>query len=114
MKKRTQIIDEVPYGMLVWQLPDGNFVRDQDGNFMHVFLWHTRVDLMNAAEAALEQAAKSYGFDEGKAVFWRGKRPVTDEELALQLQRAEEGLVPDPFDIAAIKEEERNLRKRNG
>lgn len=109
---RKQIVDEVDYGMLVWQCADGEFLADDDNNFMHVFLWNTDPALYAAAEKALKDAATFFGYPEGKAVFWRGKRPVTDEELAHQLERAEQGLTPDPFDLAAIREEERDLKRR--
>lgn len=101
--------------MWVWQCADGEFAGDDNGNFMHVFVWDTRKEDVNiAAKKALETAARSYGFGDGKAVLWQGKRPITDEQLEEQLARAEAGLVPDPLDIGAIREEEAALRQRNG
>ena len=97
--------------MLVWQIEDGSFAGDADGNFMHVFIMDpSNKAVYAAAEKALADAAKFYGFGEGKAVFWAGRRPIDDEQLEQQLARADAGLVPDPLDIAAIKEEEQALR----
>lgn len=98
--------------MWVWQCSDGEFAGDDAGNFMHVFVWDIRNEEVNeAAKKALSQAARSFGFGDGKPVFWQGKRPIDDEQLEIQLARAEAGLTPDPFDIAAIREEEEMMRK---
>lgn len=107
-------IQEVPWGMLVWQCEDGKFLADEDNNFMHVFVSNQDPKLMEAAKRALADAARSYGFPEGKPVYWAGRRPIDDEELEHQLARAEAGLVPDPLDIAAIREEEKALKQQNG
>lgn len=109
-----QVIQEVPWGMLVWQLDTGEFAADDDGNFMHVFCTNQDPKIFAAAEKALREAAKFYGAGAGRPVFWAGKRPINDEELQHQLDRAKMGLVPDPLDIAAIREEERMLHQRNG
>lgn len=99
--------------MLVWQTRDGEYVVDDDGNFMHVFVSNQDPRLMEAAKKALASAAKTYGEGDGHPVFWAGRRPIDNEELERQLQRAQMGLVPDPLDIAAIKEEERLMRQQN-
>jgi hypothetical protein len=109
-----KVIQEVPYGMLVWECPDGEILGDEDGNIMHVFTNNQEPALYEASVKALTEAAKAYGFPEGRAVFWAGRRPITDEELQHQLDRAAAGLVPDPLDIAAINEEARALKIQNG
>lgn len=101
-----QIIKEVSWGVYVWQLPTGEFLADEEGNFMLVFCEEGN----RQAIAALTDAAKHYGYPEGKAVYWSGKRPISDEEYEHQLARAAAGLVPDPLDIGAIRDEERALR----
>jgi len=100
--------------MLVWQLPDGEFLGDDAGNFMHVFVSNQDPALMERAKVALSEAARAFGHKEGRPVFWAGRRPIDDEELERQLARADAGLVPDPLDIAAIREEERALYQQNG
>lgn len=100
--------------MLVWQTPEGEFLTDDDGNFMHVFCTNQDPKIIAAAIRALADAAKGYGYPDGKAVFWAGRRPIDDEELERQLARADQGLVPDPLDIAAIRDEERALKQQNG
>jgi hypothetical protein len=103
-----EVVEEVPYGMYVWELPSGEILGDGDGNVMNVFCMKSN----QLAIEALTRAAKSYGFADGKAVWWSGKRPITDEEYEEQLARARWGMVPDPLDYGAIREEE--LARRNG
>lgn len=96
-----QSIKEAPYGMYVWQTPDGEVLADSEGRFMHVFCEEGNKESI----AALADAARYYGEPEGKAVYWSGKRPITDEEYEHQLDRAKAGLVPDPLDFGAIRDE---------
>lgn len=109
-----KVIQEVPWGMLVWQTADGAYLGDEDGNFMHVFCSNQDRKAYAAAVKALTDAARSYGDVGGQPVFWAGRRPISDEELENQLARADAGLVPDPLDIAAIREEEKALKIQNG
>lgn len=105
-----QVIKEVAWGVYVWKCADGEFLADQDGNFMLVFCEEGD----RAAIKALTEAAKHYGFPDGTPVYWTGKRPISDEEYEHQLARSKAGLVPDPLDIGAIRDEERALRQQNG
>jgi len=109
-----EVIQEVPWGMLVWQCKTGEYIVDDSGGFMHVFCSNQDPRVMQAATKALTDAAKSFGEGDGRAVFWGGRRPITDEELESQLARAEAGLIPDPLDIAAIREEAKALKIHNG
>lgn len=102
-----QVIKEVPWGVYIWECPDGNPVVDEEGNFMLVFCEEGNREAIKA----ITQAAAGYGFPEGKPVYWSGKRPISDEEYESQLARQAAGLVPDPLDIGAIREEEMALRK---
>lgn len=104
-----KVVEEVPYGMYVWQTPDGEVLGDDDGNVMNVFCMKGDRKAINA----ITDAARYYGFPEGKPVWWSGKRPITDDELAEQEMRERMGLVPDPLDYAAIRDQEMALRQRN-
>jgi len=99
-------VEEVPYGMYVWETPDGEVLGDGDGNIMNVFCMKGD----RKAIAALAEAARHYGFPEGKPVWWSGKRRITDEELEEQEARARLGLTPDPLDYGAIRDEEMGRR----
>ena len=98
-----QQVEEVPYGMYVWQNPDGDIFADDDGNVMNVFCMKGDREAIRA----LSEAARYYGAGEGKPVWWSGKRRVTDEELEEQEMRERLGLEPDPLSPAALKDAER-------
>lgn len=106
-----EFIKEVPWGVYVWQTPDGEFLGDDDHNFL---LTDVCEEGNPAAIRAITEAAAYYGFPEGKPVYWSGKRPISDEEYERQLARAKEGLVPDPLDVGAIRDEMRALKNQNG
>jgi hypothetical protein len=102
-KSRISAISETNLGVYVWKLPDDTFVADEDANVMSISAF--RGDLK--AISALRKAANYYGFSEGEPVFLEGHRKISDEELQEQLYRMNQGLVPDPYDIGAYKEEMR-------
>lgn len=106
-----QVVKEVVWGVYAWQCSDGEFLGDGNGNFL---LTTVTTEDNPAAIRAITEAARGYGFPEGRPVYWSGKRPITDEEYEHQLAREKAGLVPDPLDIAAIRDEERALRQQNG
>ena len=88
--------ERIPYGVFVYQCEDGEFLGDGDGNLMLVF--GLAADAKIHARTIIE-AARHYGFTGGKVQFWRGQRPVSDEEYERQLTRQKLGLVPDEFDM---------------
>lgn len=104
-----QIIEEVPYGMYVWECSDGEVLGDDEGNVMNVFCMKGD----RKAIDAITQAARHYGFPDGKAVWWSGKRPITDEELQEQQTREKLGMIADPLDYGAIRDEMR-AKKQHG
>lgn len=93
-------VEEVPYGMYVWQNENGEIFGDDDGNVMNVFCMKGDREAIRA----LTEAAKYYGAGEGKPVWWTGKRRISDEELEEQQMRERLGLIPDPLDIAAQRD----------
>lgn len=103
------VVEEYAYGMYVWQLPDGTVLADDDDNVMNVFCMKGNREKI----ALLAEAAKYYGFPEGRPLWWPGKRRITDEELEHQRAREAAGLVPDPMDFAAIRDEEKALRNHD-
>lgn len=106
--KRTgaEVIEEAPYGMYVWQNPNGEVFGDDDGNVMNVFCRKGDLRAINA----LVEAARYWGAGEGRPVWWSGKRRISDEELEMQEARERLGLVPDPLDFGAIRDEMRHKR----
>ena len=104
-----QVIEEVPYGVYVWQMPDKSLVCDEDKKYMSIAAIKGDVRKINA----LKQFAKSHGIEEGRPLWLSGHRIITDDEHAIQKQRLEWGLIPDELDVPAI-EEDLNEKKKMG
>lgn len=97
-----KIVDEPNYGVYLWKCANGQYAGDGEG---YMLIQSMRGDL--AKVAALEKAARAYDcYEGGHAEFRPGVRPVSSEEAEEQLNRLKWGLVPDPLDIQAMKEEE--------
>lgn len=107
--KRMKVtpVEEVNWGIYVWQMPDDSIVMDEDGNYLSIP--SIRGDIRQIQK--LKNAARSFGLDEGKPLFFSGHRQVTDEELAEQKARAEMGMVPDPQDMPAMMEYIKDARE---
>jgi hypothetical protein len=106
-KMKVQQVEEVSYGLYLWQMPNGSVVTDEDGNYLNVAAMKGDVRKINA----LRQAAKSYGLEEGQPVWFSGHRQITDDEYNDQKERLEWGLIPDELDVPAIKEDLKEKRK---
>ena len=107
MSMKITPIEEVNYGVYVWQMPDGSLVMDEDQNYLCIYA--TKGDVKKIK--AIRDAAKSYGLEEGKPLWMSGHRPISDEEYTYQKQRLELGLVADEWDIPALKEDLEHKRK---
>ena len=86
--KITKVVDNSPYGLYVWLLPDGNIYRDNDNNVLNIPSVRGDISKM----LLIKQAAASYGQPEGKAVFIAGVGRLTDDEYADELERRDSGL----------------------
>ena len=97
---------ETTLGVYVWEMPDGRWIGDDDGNFLSVTSKigdRSRIDL-------LAKAVRHYGIEEGKPKFLEGSRKIDDEEFEYQKQRLKWGLTPDPLDIGVYKDEMKKLK----
>jgi len=103
-RPKATLIEETDYGIYVWAMPNGKWVGDDDGNFLSISA--KKGD--REAIRKLTEAVRYYGVIEGKAKFLSGHRKVSDTEYEHQRARMEAGLVPDPFDVGAMKEELRD------
>lgn len=100
-------VKEVPWGVYLWQMPDGKFVGDGEGHFLMIASTEGDNDRMKLLAAA----ARNCGVEEGMPCFFSGNRVVTDEEYEYQKQRFEWGLTPDPLDVATIEEDRKNIAR---
>lgn len=92
---RTSVVDDIPFGLYVWEMPDGRIVGDDEGNWMNIPA--QKGDRKRIAQ--ITEAARYYGITEGKPKFLSGNTRVTDEEREEQELRMKWGLVPDKNDL---------------
>jgi len=100
-------VEEVKYGIYVWQMPDGSIVTDDEGRYLNIAAMKGDIKKINV----LRKAAKSYGLEEGQPLWFSGHRQVSDDEYYEQKQRMDWGLIPDELDVPAIKEDLDQKRK---
>ena len=97
--------EESTLGIYVWEMPDGRWIGDDDGNFLSVTSKkgnRSRID-------ALAREVRSYGIYEGGPKFLSARRKIDDEEFEYQKQRLNWGLIPDPMDIGNYKDEMKKM-----
>lgn len=103
---RPKVIEELPFGVYVWEMPNGQWVGDGEGNFLNIPAMKNDPKRIER----LRQTVRGYGIEEGKPVFLAGHRQVTDEEYEEQRQRLKWGLIPDELDLPAFIEDEKHGR----
>jgi hypothetical protein len=99
-KMKITPVDEVNWGLYMWQMPDESLIMDDEGGYLSIP--SIKGDIRQIQK--LKQAALHFGVNEGKPIFFAGHRQVTAEELEEQKQRADLGLIPDPQDMPAMME----------
>jgi hypothetical protein len=106
-KMKITQIDEVNWGLYMWQMPDESLVMDDEGGYLCIP--SLKGDIRQIKK--LRDAAKYHGLEEGKPIFFSGHRQVTDDELLEQKQRGEMGLIPDAQDMPAMMEYVKEMRE---
>jgi len=106
-KMRVQPIDEVNCGLYAWQMPDESLIMDDEGGYLSIP--SMKGDIRQIKK--LKDAAKYYGLEEGHPIFFAGHRAIDDEELQIQQQRLELGLVPDVMDTPAMLEYYKEMKE---
>jgi hypothetical protein len=110
-KINSKVLDEESVlGIYVWEMPDGRWIGDDDGNYLSVTSKKGNRSRMDA----LAREVKSYGIYEGQPLFLSARRKIDDEEFLYQQQRLNLGLVPDPLDIGNYKDEMKKLGNLRG
>jgi hypothetical protein len=110
-KINSKVLDEEStLGIYVWEMPDGRWIGDDDGNYLSVTSKKGNRSRMDA----LAREVKSYGIYEGQPLFLSARRKIDDEEFLYQQQRLNLGLVPDPLDIGNYKDEIKKLGNLRG
>lgn len=99
-KINQSVIEETRLGIYVWEMPDGRWIGDDDGNFLSI----TSTKNNKSKIESLAEVVRSYGISEGQPKFLSGRRKIDDEEFEHQKQRLNWGLTPDPLDIGVYKD----------
>ncbi len=100
LNQKSSIVEETRLGIYVWEMPDGRWIGDDDGNFLSV----TSTKGNKSKIDALAREVRSFGIDVGQPKFLSGRRKIDDEEFEYQNQRLKWGLTPDPLDIGEYKD----------
>lgn len=95
------------FGTYVWHKANGKAFTDGSGNALSI-------ESMRGDESRikqLEDSAKHYGQEEGKATFYPNMRKISEEEHSEQLDRMKQGLLPNLNDIGAIVAAKQSLNE---
>ena len=105
-KANTKILqEESTLGIYVWEMPDGRWIGDDDGNFLSI----TSKKGNRSNIDALAREVRTFGIYEGGPKFLSARRKIDDEEFEYQKQRLNWGLIPDPMDIGNYKDEMKKM-----
>ena len=106
-KTKVKMLDEEStLGIYVWEMPDGRWIGDDDGNFLSI----TSKKGNRSNLDALAREVRSFGIHQGGPKFLSARRKIDDEEFQYQKQRLDWGLIPDPMDIGNYKDEMKKIK----
>ena len=71
---KQSFIEETRLGIYVWEMPDGRWIGDDEGNFLSI----TAMKGDRVKIDALAREVRSYGIYEGSPVFLSGRRKIDD------------------------------------
>ncbi len=106
-KGKVSIVDHMEYGVYIWQLPSGNYLGNENGDYLSIS--SQKGDLVRMQK--LRAAAAQCGFPEGAPVFMAGSRKISDTEYEIQMERMKDGLLPDEYDVGALKDDAMRRQK---
>lgn len=103
-KSRISVVEESDIGLYVWELPNGMYLADDDGNLLNI---PSRLgDISRMRKIA--EVARNLGYGEGTPTFAPGVRRVSDSEHQEQIYRMMNGEIPDEYDMGALRDDLRN------
>ena len=99
-KPRIQVVKEEfsLFGTYVWMKPNGKPFMDSDKNVLSIE--GMKDDKAKIKELA--EAAKYWGQQDGRAVFYPNMKKISDEEHSEQVDRMNQGLIPSMNDLGAV------------
>ena len=100
-KSKVSSVSETNIGIYVWELPEGIYLADGQGNVLSIA--SRRGDIQRMKKIC--QAAAHHGYPDGNPVFIEGVRKITDEEYHEQIRRMAAGETPDEYDLGALRDD---------
>jgi len=94
--KRTLVDTDMTWGICLWKLPDGSYIQNNDGDYLSA--GPCKVGNLKV-EQSMRAAARSCGFEVGKAFWLPGFRKITNSEFEDQMERLMDGKIADPADL---------------
>lgn len=88
-------VPERTYGVCMWVLPNGQPLMDADG---YVLSAEGFVGDHDIEQKVLEAGIYWSGSDEGEVAWVHGARKISNSERDDQVDRLNNGLLPDPFE----------------
>lgn len=104
---KARIVDHMVYGVYIWQLPNGNYLGNENGDYLSIS--SQKGDLVRMSK--LRAAAAQCGYPDGAPVFMAGSRKISDAEYEVQMERMINGELPDEYDVGALKDDELRRQK---
>lgn len=95
-KKTIDYREHVQWGLVLWQLPDGTYLKDDQGRELSA---GPCVIGNHKAEINMRHAVRSMGVKGGKPFWLPGFRKVSDNEWDDQMERLMDGKIPDAADL---------------
>ena len=91
-KTRSKILEEEStLGIYVWEMPDGRWIGDDDGNFLSI----TSKKGNRSNLDALAREVRTFGIYEGGPKFLSARRKINDEEFEDFVERNYDTLYED-------------------
>ena len=100
MNSMMKPVEEVSYGIYVWNVKDKGILVNEDGDPLRIN--SMKGDLSKMTN--IRKVAANLGFPDGEPLFIPGKRAISEGEYQTQLERQADGLLADPYDIPALIE----------
>lgn len=113
--QRIQAIEETEYGLYVWVDTEGKILVDDEFRQLSVPSRKGDAKKILALRNYAHELLKDMGLPVGGRPYFRpGARQISDSEWEEQVARQQAGLVADPYDVAAIKEQAKYAKQSHG
>lgn len=95
--KRVMEVDQedLAFGICVWQFPDGSYLQNDQGDYFSA--QGPVYDIV--VEKKMRDSVKTMGITNGKPFWLPGMRKITNSEWEDQMERLQDGKIPDPVDV---------------